>query len=561
MLEYKIVHKKIKDLVPYADNPRVISEEAKTGLAESIRSFGLVDPIVVNKTTGRVVGGHQRLRELAESGVEETDVLEGELSEKDEIALNIALNSKFIQGEFEKSAIKILDRVHEQLEEVSENTLLDKLREQLGGKRKDKEEPCDKEDGEKKEKDEEQDDDVEPAIEKIVPPFAFVDVENEEFKKSDYALLNEFRNEKHSIVHPGIVKCLFDWFCPDGGVPGSSDNECLKTLRMVSGKCIGLPGSEKPSETADDFGDGFFRADDIVYRAVRDVVKEEGKVVASGTFYGRRLEYLTRMAKDASVELHLLEKYREHPKIQQAIYAGVQPVFHFTDKDVEEAAKSAEGWKYDVEDIRIVEGVRKRFDGIKGSRVLVAVTDGVIVAGLAKAFQGGILAICVNGDVSERVKRLTEPSEFERISFVYGNPGPNGVWNGVTLTPIDFCALSHVKPGDTFVVSEIPERARFSMGEVVNDGNADFIVSKDSKDVERLKEDRFIALIDGELPGERRWTRMGFVSNGEMKRVNIYFKGEIRKIKNVFPKQLPDSLEQTFADDPKEIKGLLIELP
>lgn len=561
MLEYKIVHKKIKDLVPYADNPRVISEEAKAGLGESIRSFGLVDPIVVNKTTGRVIGGHQRLRELAEAGVEETDVLEGEMPEKDEIALNIALNSKFIQGEFEKSAIKILDRVHEELEEVSENTLLDKLREQLGGKKKDKEEPGDKEDGEKEKKEKGQDDDIVPAIEKIVPPFAFVDVENEEFKKIDYALLSEFRNEKHSVVHPGIVKCLFDWFCPDGGVPGSSDNEYLKTLRLISGKCIGLPGSEKTSEDADVSGDGFFRADDIVYRAVRDVVKEEGKVVASGTFYGRRLEYLTRMAKDALVELHLLEKYREHPKIQQAIYAGVQPVFHFTDKDVEEAAKSAEGWKYDVEDIRIVEGVRKRFDGIKGSRAVVAVTDGVIVAGLAKAFQGGILAVCVNGDVSERVKRLTEPSEFERISFIYGNPGPNGVWNGVTLTPIDFCALSHVKPGDTFVISEIPERAGFSLGEVVNDGNTDFIVSKNPKDVERLKEDRFIALVDQELPNERCWVRIAMLANNKIKRINVYFKGETRKIKNVFLKQLPDAFESTLADDPKETKGLLYELP
>jgi hypothetical protein len=76
-------------------NPR---KELKSGdkeyekLKKSIQEFGYVDPVIYNETTGRLVGGHQRLKVLAELGYEEVDVSVVTLDEKAEKALNIRLN-------------------------------------------------------------------------------------------------------------------------------------------------------------------------------------------------------------------------------------------------------------------------------------------------------------------------------------------------------------------------------------------------------------------------------------------------------------------------------------
>ena len=48
-------------------NPRMISSAAKRALGASLRRFGLVQPIVVNERTGRVVSGHQRIEVLRDA--------------------------------------------------------------------------------------------------------------------------------------------------------------------------------------------------------------------------------------------------------------------------------------------------------------------------------------------------------------------------------------------------------------------------------------------------------------------------------------------------------------
>ena len=45
---------------PY--NPRTISDHDLVALGRSMTTFGVVEPVVVNKRTGRVVGGHQRVK-------------------------------------------------------------------------------------------------------------------------------------------------------------------------------------------------------------------------------------------------------------------------------------------------------------------------------------------------------------------------------------------------------------------------------------------------------------------------------------------------------------------
>ena len=61
---------RIADLAPAPYNPRQISEEALAGLGTSVDRFGLVEPVVWNRRTGNVVGGHQRLKVLQARGVE-----------------------------------------------------------------------------------------------------------------------------------------------------------------------------------------------------------------------------------------------------------------------------------------------------------------------------------------------------------------------------------------------------------------------------------------------------------------------------------------------------------
>lgn len=61
---------RLSDLAPAEDNPRRITDEAREGLAESLRRFGDLSGIVFNRRTGRLVAAHQRREVLLASGVE-----------------------------------------------------------------------------------------------------------------------------------------------------------------------------------------------------------------------------------------------------------------------------------------------------------------------------------------------------------------------------------------------------------------------------------------------------------------------------------------------------------
>ena len=104
-----IEKKNTRDLLPAEYNPR---KDLKPGDAEyeklkrSITEFGYVEPVIWNKTTGRVVGGHQRLKVLMDMGITEVECVVVELSEEKEKALNIALNK--ISGEWDKDKLALL---------------------------------------------------------------------------------------------------------------------------------------------------------------------------------------------------------------------------------------------------------------------------------------------------------------------------------------------------------------------------------------------------------------------------------------------------------------------
>ena len=107
-----IEKKNVKDLLPADYNPRKDLQPGDTEyekLKRSIEQFGYVEPVIWNKQTGRVVGGHQRLKVLIDSGITEVDVVVVDMNTEKEKALNIALNKISGEWDTDKLALVIAD--------------------------------------------------------------------------------------------------------------------------------------------------------------------------------------------------------------------------------------------------------------------------------------------------------------------------------------------------------------------------------------------------------------------------------------------------------------------
>jgi len=108
-------HQMILEVIPLTDinpapyNPRL---DLKPGdpdyekLKKSILEFNMVEPLVYNKKSGNLVGGHQRLKVLQELGYTEVEVSVVNLSDTKEKALNLALNK--ISGDWDYPLLKDL---------------------------------------------------------------------------------------------------------------------------------------------------------------------------------------------------------------------------------------------------------------------------------------------------------------------------------------------------------------------------------------------------------------------------------------------------------------------
>jgi len=100
---------KLDELNPAAYNPRKALAPGDTEyeqIKQSILTFGMVEPIVWNRQTGNVVGGHQRLTVLRDLGYEEVTVSVIDVDEAQEKALNVALNK--ISGEWDDEKLAAL---------------------------------------------------------------------------------------------------------------------------------------------------------------------------------------------------------------------------------------------------------------------------------------------------------------------------------------------------------------------------------------------------------------------------------------------------------------------
>ncbi len=96
-------------LIPADYNPR---KDLKPGdpeyekLKRSLEEFGYVEPVIWNKTTSHVVGGHQRLKVLLDMGITEVECVVVEMDAEKEKALNVALNK--ISGDWDKDKLTLL---------------------------------------------------------------------------------------------------------------------------------------------------------------------------------------------------------------------------------------------------------------------------------------------------------------------------------------------------------------------------------------------------------------------------------------------------------------------
>ena len=93
----------ISKISPALYNPRQDlgpGDPAYEKLRRSIDQFGLVEPLVWNKRSSNLVGGHQRYKILLERGVKTLDVVVVDLPPEKERALNVALNA--IEGSWDQ---------------------------------------------------------------------------------------------------------------------------------------------------------------------------------------------------------------------------------------------------------------------------------------------------------------------------------------------------------------------------------------------------------------------------------------------------------------------------
>lgn len=99
----------VDKLLPASYNPRKDlqpGDEEFEKLRRSVEEFGYVEPIIWNKRTGVVIGGHQRLKVLQHLGYTEVECVVLDIDEQKEKALNVALNK--ISGDWDMPLLTAL---------------------------------------------------------------------------------------------------------------------------------------------------------------------------------------------------------------------------------------------------------------------------------------------------------------------------------------------------------------------------------------------------------------------------------------------------------------------
>lgn len=103
----KVVQYKIADLIEAEYNPRQLTKDQHKQISDSIKRFGIVDPVIVNTHKDRkniIVGGHQRTKVAKELGFTEMPCVEVNLTPEKERELNIRLNKNTGEWDWDELA-------------------------------------------------------------------------------------------------------------------------------------------------------------------------------------------------------------------------------------------------------------------------------------------------------------------------------------------------------------------------------------------------------------------------------------------------------------------------
>jgi ParB-like chromosome segregation protein Spo0J len=101
----------LTELKPAPYNPRLALKPGDgqyEKLARSLEEFDLVQPLVWNRRTGHLVGGHQRVEVLRNQGATEVECVVVNLPLEREKALNVALNNREVGGDWEPDKLSDL---------------------------------------------------------------------------------------------------------------------------------------------------------------------------------------------------------------------------------------------------------------------------------------------------------------------------------------------------------------------------------------------------------------------------------------------------------------------
>lgn len=122
MKKWELIEIKLDDVDVNEINPKIITPKNFVALKESIETFGMAEPLVFNKKTGRIVGGNQRLKVLKAMGEETAQAMAADLTEDEEKALMMILSNQFAQGTWDiKRAIVMLDDIKDKMPDIFSN--------------------------------------------------------------------------------------------------------------------------------------------------------------------------------------------------------------------------------------------------------------------------------------------------------------------------------------------------------------------------------------------------------------------------------------------------------
>lgn len=106
LLGLKVKRVPLNTVFTDAANVRKHGPKNLEAIKSSLRQFGQVEPLVVQRSSGKVVGGNGRMAAMLELGWTDADVVEVELTDTQATALGIALNrtAELAEWDFENLA-------------------------------------------------------------------------------------------------------------------------------------------------------------------------------------------------------------------------------------------------------------------------------------------------------------------------------------------------------------------------------------------------------------------------------------------------------------------------